>query len=159
FNGNNIFIADIHTPMAYPVGNYIEAAAFGTIDGVGTIIVGRDIANNTNNFVRTSGGIINCAAIAVRPGNGLSPIISAEMRDTGIINTGAATFGERTFVRPHAEKGAPADKYKILESETEIVGAENLAIDPQSEGNWKLYYDDFSVWLRYSLPMTVIIVK
>ncbi|MCL1910184.1 MAG: hypothetical protein FWG05_04540, partial [Kiritimatiellaeota bacterium] len=121
-------------------GNYLEVSAHGEVRNVGALYVGDNtIAGNTfageivssNNFVRTSGGVIECRTMNVASRNGLSPVVRANGSPTGFINVSeTATFAENTYVWPVAEKGAPAGKHLILKAET-LTGAEaNLRFAP-----------------------------
>ncbi|MCL1909839.1 MAG: hypothetical protein FWG05_02775, partial [Kiritimatiellaeota bacterium] len=151
--------------------NYLEAAPYGDVHGVGTLNVGdtRLVAGSSNNFVRTSGGVINCENMIVASQNGLSPVISAVAKDTGmIVVSGTATFNSGTFVRPLAEKDAPYGRFVILEADFldagTVAGGEssNLQFSEDTPADWRLRIFDGEnghITIYRPHPATTLIIR
>jgi len=153
YNGENGSVQGI-------TGNYLEAAADGMVTNINTIYVGRTGVPSSNNFVRTSGGVVDCKALNITTLNGLGPVVTKDC-GTGIINVeDAVEFQPGTYVWPSAEEGAPTGRYRILYSKGGIVNGANITLAPGTdESCWNLRTDADSVWLRHSHPATFIIIR
>ena len=148
-------------------GNYLEVSAHGEVRNVGALYVGDNtIAGNTfageivssNNFVRTSGGVINCAALDVAEGNGLAPVITAE-HGTGTIFADTVTFAPGSFLRPSVEEDAPLGRYEIVRANHPIDDNNLIIIPPDDNAIWNFKASGNSLWMTYSRPGTVLIVR
>ncbi|MCL1910468.1 MAG: hypothetical protein FWG05_06010, partial [Kiritimatiellaeota bacterium] len=160
---NSSLASDTH---ALPTGNFIEAGAHGEFVGVGALTVGNARPAVTNNFARTSGGVINCASLTVNAGNGLEPVISAIAKDTGMIRATNATFADGAYVRPSAEKDAPYGRFQILESANPIsagVIADGkstfLKLAEDVGEGWRMRVTTNEIWVYRPFPATTIIIR
>jgi len=155
--------------LGHVLHNYIEAETYGVFTNIGTLTVGSitsDYTPYTNNYVRTSGGAIDCSALTIHRLNGLSPVLTKEYGTGKVSVRNAATLNAPTYVWPSAEKGAPAGKWEILKAGSFATangaGLHNIQLAPGTdEGVWKLLPDfaNNSVWLKYSHPATIVIVR
>ena len=161
-NGNiSIGFADNWSDFARIEDNWFEAAAGGTVTNVNKLLVGQNgVAFITGNSVRLSGGAVWCAEMEIAPSNGFTPVVSADGNATGCVNvSGMAKFANPSHVWPVAEKGAPAGKHLILKAGT-LTDVGNFQLAPGTDTSmWKLIHDDNSVWLRYSHPATIVVVR
>jgi len=142
----------------------------GLVKNAGTVQVGDTRTGawymlSSNNFVRVNGGgEVNCAALNIIPGNYVEFVVGKD--GTGKIAVGGAvTFGADTHIRVSAEEGAPAGNYEIIPYGS-LTGAglnpEGIPVLKTAESDkntWKVYTKNNAVWLRFSYPMTVIVVR
>ena len=172
-------LVDAKAPFyLYGSGNMAEIVGTNPVDGtpseldmtgynfeLGDSVYFATYPDFVDNSLRTGGGgLVKCKDLIVQSGNGLAPVVCAEsdtrQAGTGCVYvSGTATFKSGTYVKPSAEKDAPAGKYKILEAGT-LDDFDNIElIPPDAPGAWALIPDGDSIWLRYSHPMTIMIVR
>jgi len=165
-NGTGVFEVWGVDGMVESIGVNPDDETPSLLDMKGTIWLGMSsLPGMVGNSLRTGGGgKIKCNDLTVASGNGLAPLVCApsenRLADTGFIDVaGTATFLGDTYIKPKAEKGAVAGKYKILQSAQPIVYNNLKLVTPPGPEMWSLITETDSIWLRFSHPATMVIVK